>query len=362
MALAIGGALLAPATATAERLPAARSTPMHLSAGGFGLPEGAASTSVGQAAPAAAPTGDSYGSAGGCAGYASSVGIGLVCATGNGSGQAPPSLREMFPGVRFDPCKVYTIPDGMKPPANRTPAQGKWYLQACLSDIEWDEPFGGTDIEVTLTFVYIDHDEPDPTSPQLSPREQALSDLLWNQAESNYPVPFVTARPIHIPRVNVTTWFQFRWLDSDNEVSRKPHSTNPDGDPYLELRSGDVTLRARSVEVRIDPQVDGMPTRDCGAVPVPYDQDAAPTVEAQKSNCNVTFEHSSAAAEELTQTELPPMNPDYPVPMFVIHIEVDWHVEMFRGGQKVEDLGVQTFTAYQQLPVTEVPGLVGSGG
>jgi len=357
VALAVGGALLAPATATADRVRSGRSTPMHMAAGGFGLPQGALSTTVKELAPVL--TEDSYASSGGCAGYANSVGVSLYC--GNGSGQRIPSLREMFPGVNFNPCKVYPIPAGMKPPRNQTPSEGRWYLQACLSGIEWDEPYGGTDLMVTLTFVYVHNDEPDPTDPDLSPDEQALSDLLWNQAQTNYPVPFVTARPTHIPRVNVMTWFQFRWLDSENRAARRgPYADNPDGGPYLELSVGGVTLRARSVEVRINPEVEGMPTRDCGAVPEPYDQTAEPTPEAQESDCYVTFEHSSAAAEELTQIELPPLNPDYPVPMYVISVEVDWHVEMFRNGQKVEDLGVQTFTAYQQLPVTEVPGLVGS--
>lgn len=330
---------------------------MDMSAGGFGLPAGALSTSVAQAAPV--QTADSYGSAGGCAGYANNVGVSIYCANG-ATGEPIPPLNQMFPGVHFNPCKVYEVPVGMKPPHTRSTG-GTWYLQACLSGIKWDEAYGGPDLKVTLSFVYIDNTESDPTKPDLSPREQQLSDLLWNQAQSNYPVPFVTAWPTHIPRVNVPTWFQFRWLDSDNQVARRgPYANNPDGGPYVELSAGGVTLRAESQAVRIDPEVEGMETRNCGAVPLRYDLHAEPTTEAQESDCYVTFDHSSAAADELTQVDLPELNPDYPVPMFVISIEVDWHVEMYRGGAKIEDLGVHTFTAYQQIPVTEVPGLVSS--
>jgi len=267
----------------------------------------------------------------------------------------------LFPGEPFDPCKVDYVPDGMKPPHNQTPAQGKWYLQACMSGIEWDESlYGQRNLKVTLSFVYVSHSEPDPTQEDDGP----LADLLWDwyAKQAQYPIPFVTARPTHIPRVNVPTWFQFRWMDSDGNVTRHPDGGSPNGDPYIELVSGTVELRAQSVEVRVDPQIEGMDTVDCGAVPVPYDNDAPPSFEAQRSKCFTTFEHSSAAAEALTEVDLPPLNPDYPVPMYVLNIEVVWHVEMFDSGMKIEDLGRHTFTAYQQIPVTEAPGYVGTGG
>jgi hypothetical protein len=41
----------------------------------------------------------------------------------------------------------------------------------------------------------------------------------------------------------------------------------------------------------------------------------------------------------------------------VLNVEVDWHVTM-QGGRG-DDLGIHTFTAYQQIPVSEVSGLVG---
>lgn len=363
VAVTAAAAMAVPPMVSAHAAPQPSSraaTPMDMSAGGFGLPEGSLSTTVNQGG-GLVPTADSYGSAGGCAGYANSVGVSIYCANGTTGGQPIPPLNQMFPGVDFNPCRVYEVPVGMKPPRNPKTG-GKWYLQACLSGIQWDEAYGGTDLKVTLSFVYIDRSEPDPTKPNLSPQEQQLSDLLWSQAQSNYPVPFVTAWPTHIPRVNVPTWFQFRWLDSENKVAAHgPYGNNADGGPYIELSAGGVTLRAESQEVRIDPEVKGMETRDCGAVPLPYNHDAEPTAQEQESDCYVTFDHSSAAAEELTQVDLPKLNPDYPVPMYVISIEVDWHVEMYRGDTKIEDLGVHTFTAYQQIPVTEVPGLVSSG-
>jgi hypothetical protein len=334
---------------------------MAVTAGGFGLPSGSLDTSVG----ALAPTADGFGSAGGCAGYANHVGAGIYCSSGSGGGpyEEPPTLKEDFPGVRFNPCKVDTVPAGMKAPHNKTPSQGQWYLQACMSGINWDTYDGGPEKKVTLSFVYISNDEPDPTQENLSDPEKALSDRLWDSIRSNYPVPFVTAKPTHIPRVNVPTWFQFRWMNSDNEVSRKPHSTNPNGDPWLELHAGEVTLRAESVDVRVDPQVEGVDTAHCGAVPIPYDNDAPPLFETQQSDCYVTFWHSSAAAEELTPpgVELPPLDPDYPVPMYVLNVEVDWHVAMYRDGAMIKNLGTHTFTAYQQLPVTEAPAYVGAG-
>ena len=340
--------------------PYSRVGAMAVTGGGFGLPQGSLDSLAGGLAPAAD---GGYGSAGGCAGYANNVGAGIYCATGTGGGVALPPLNKEFAGVDFDPCKVDQVPDGMKPPHNSTPAQGRWYLQACLSGIDWDTYDGGPEKKVTLSFVYIHNDEPDPTDQNLSGREQLLADRLWDSIRSNYPVPFVTTRPTHIPRVNVTTWFQFRWMDADNQVSRGPHSKNPNGDPYLELAAGDVTLRARSQAVRVDPQVDGVETAHCGAVPVPYDNELPPTLEAQRSDCHVTFEHSSAAAEELTPpgVELPPLDPSYPIPMYVLNIEVDWHVAMYSGGREIADLGVHTFTAYQQIPVTEAPAYIGPG-
>jgi hypothetical protein len=318
-------------------------------AGGFGLPQGSLPSS------AAADPG-SVGSAGSCTGYANSVGAGIYCYGGEESG-TPENLIDRFAGWTFDPCRVYNIPIGMKAPHNPTPDEGQYYLSACLEGVDLRTPYGG-EPHVVLQFVYVDYSEPDPTVWDPNPLEA----YLWALVRSNYPVPFVTAWPTHIPRVAAPTWFQFRWLDDDlRAAAQGPYAGNQDGGPYLELNYGDVQLTARSVGVRVVPQVEDMEPADCGNVPKPYDQDAEPTLEAQHNSCYVVFEHSSAAAESLTPDDvpLPEPDPDYPIPMFVLNVEVDWRVTMAGGDGQGADLGIHTFTAYQQIPVSEVFGLSG---
>jgi|GEM_PF-2856335 hypothetical protein len=352
-----GATVLAMPTSSAEAgarsagLPTASTSIAGASAaaGGFGLPQGSLSGVTAQSSLSAA---DSTGSVGNCAGYATNVGAGIYCYGGETSG-TPLDLIDRFPGLTFTECRVYDIPVGMKAPHNPTPDQGKYYLQACLEDVDLHDPFGG-DPRVNLSFVYVNHDQPDPTEWDPNP----LEEYLWALVRSNYPVPFVTAWPTHIPRVGAPTWFQFRWLDENLEAATQgPYAGNEDGGPYLELSYGGVTLRAESQRVRIVPQIEDMEPVNCGSVPQPYDQNAEPTLEAQDNPCYLVFEHSSAAAEELSTVPLPEPDPDYPIPMYVLNIEVNWHVTMHGGGGA--DLGVHTFTAYQQIPVSEVTGLVG---
>ena len=333
-------------------LPAgATGPPVRNAAGGFGLGAGALDT---VAPTASGDSGPSTGSTGGCAGYASSVGASMYCLQG---GVSVPTLRERFGGTNYDPCRAYETPAGMKAPRNKTRDVGRYYLQACMDGVDFDTVSGG-DIKVTLSWIYVDYADGDPTKEEMTPLEA----FLWEQAlNRSYPIPFVTAWPTHIPRVNVPTWFQFRWLSDGTDVARQgPYSDNEDGGPYLEEELSGVTLRAESTGVFVDPQVEGMDRVSCGAVPKPYNQDGEPTEEDQPSTCVVTFEHSSAA-EDLSEVPLPAPSEDYPIPMFVVNVEVKWHVTMTSASGSA-DLGTHTFTAYQQLPVTEVPGLAGSGG
>jgi hypothetical protein len=352
-----GSAVLAMPTAPADAGPSVgiRSASASIAgasstAGGFGLPQGSLTSTAPQSSLSAA---DSTGSTGNCAGYATNVGAGIYCYGGESSG-TPLDLIDRFPGLSFDECRIYDVPLGMKAPHNPTPEKGKYYLQACLKDVNLHDPYGG-DPRVTLSFVYVDHDEPDPTEWDPNP----LEEYLWALVRSNYPVPFVTPLPTHIPRVGTPTWFQFRWLDENLEAATQgPYAGKEDGGPYLELNYGGVRLRAESERVRIVPQIEDMEPAYCGRVPKPYNWDAEPTLEGQDNSCWLVFEHSSAAAEELSTVELPPEDPDYPIPMYVINIEVDWHVTM-EGDGPGDDLGVHRFTAYQQIPVSEVTGLVG---
>ena len=350
--LAVAAVLVAP-TSAAEAGPAVGASVGGASstAGGFGLPQGSLPSSASVAA-----AGDSTGSTGSCTGYANGVGAGIYCYGGEESG-TPENLIDRFAGWTFDPCRVYNIPTGMRAPHNPTPSKGQYYLSACLENVDLHDPYGGQP-RVTLKFVYVDHSEPDPTAWDPNP----LEEFLWAAVRSNYPVPFVTTWPTHIPRVGVPTWFQFRWLDEDLQAATQgPYANYRDGGPYLELNYGDVQLIARSVDVRVIPQVEDMEPAGCGRVPKPYDQDAEPTPEAQTSRCYVVFEHSSAAAESLTPDDvpLPEPDPDYPIPMFVLNLEVDWHVTMAADNGENADLGIHTFTAYQQIPVSEVFGLSG---
>jgi hypothetical protein len=322
--------------------------------GGFGLPQG----SLGPVQSDVAADGG-YDSLGSCAGYATNVGVGIYC--NELSGGPLPALEDRFPGVGYTTCRFYDIPVGMKAPANE-PGPGKYYLRACLDGVDLSDPLGG-DPRVTLGFDFVGEDEPDPTDWDPTP----VDEILWSQVSQNYPTPFATNWPFKIPRVNAPTWFEFRWLDEDLQTAAQgPYAGNENGGPFLEIGAAGVTLTAEADEIRIVPQIqdpEGSGLVDdvtCEVPPLRYDRDAEPTPEAQDSNCFVVFEHSSAAAEELTPDDvpLPPEDPDYPIPMYVIDIEVDWNVTMTAGAES-RNLGTHTFVAHQALPVSEVSGLSG---
>lgn len=296
-----------------------------------------------------------------CAAYASSVGVSLYCLSGAAStGGIVKTLRQLYPGQSFDPCLLNPIPAGMRAPNDHPRGTGHYYLRSCLSNVNLDTVDGG-DIRVTLSFFWVENGGPVHDYANATPLEKAL----WAQVEEGkYPIPFATAWPTHVPRVNGYTFFQFRWLflrpDGTTTVAHAPGSSGADGDPYLQLSSGGVTVTAQSTKVVLDPLVDGMSPQDCGANPPAYDQTAAPDPRVQPSSCYVRFLHSSAAAPELSTVPLPKRSADYPVPMYVLQVNVTWHVTMQLPDGTVQTVGDPVFTANQEIPVTEVPSYVGS--
>jgi hypothetical protein len=287
-----------------------------------------------------------------CAGNANSVGISLYCLSGN-TGFVFRTLTQRFPGMDWTGCVDHEIPPGMRPPADQRDRPGEYWLQACLENVDFDSFSGGDDIQVTLGFHFVEEGQRANTYNRLNDLERAVWDNVSNR---NYPVPFMTAFPTHVPRVNVPTFFHFKWMEFDGpEPTEIP-------EPEVVARSGDASLTARSVQVIVDPQIDGIEPKRCGPNPPKYLHDEEPDPDVQESDCFITFEHSSAAAEELTTSDvpLPDMDDDYPLPVYLLKVTVRWHAVMEEGGQ-TRDLGTNDFVAYQALPVTEVLGNAGLG-
>jgi hypothetical protein len=294
-----------------------------------------------------------------CAGTANGVGVSLYCLSGN-SGGVMQTLAQRFPGVDFHNCVDHPLPVGMRPPGDRRSEEGKYWLQSCLSNVNFDTVGGGRHIGVTLGFHFVGSGEDAYTEDRLNELERAV----WDTARSNaYPVPIMTASPTHVPRVNVPTFFHFRWMTFEEDGTATPAHEPGSGnfsDPYLHIDAGHASLTARSVGVTVDPQIEDVDPIECGANPPRFETDEPPDPDVQDSNCYMEFEHSSAAADELSTSDipLPDVGDDYPLPVYVLKVTVRWHAEMQTGGV-TEDLGLNDFVAYQQLPVTEVLGNAG---
>lgn len=294
-----------------------------------------------------------------CAGYANGVGVTLYCQTGDVGGELL-TLAQRFPGGHWTPCVDHEIPPGMRPPADKRDVAGQYWLQSCLDGVNFHTVTGGDQIEVTLGFHFATEQDAH-NEDELSP----LEDAVWDDVRSGqYPLPIMTAFPTHIPRVNVPTFFQFQWVhfadDGSTTLAQAPGTTGRDSDPYVHLDAGGASLTAKSVEVIVDPQIDGIEPKRCGPNPPEFEIEEEPDPDVQANDCYLRFRHSSAAAEELSTSDipLPEVGEDYPLPVYVLKVTVQWKAEMQSGGQ-TQDLGVNDFVAYQQLPVTEVLGTTG---
>jgi len=306
------------------------------------------------------------GSSGACSGVANGSGLNLYCLAAEG-GATIATIAELLGGAALQPCMHSPIPAGMKPPANQDGAEGSYWMMSCLSGVDVDTITGGEDVTVQLSFDFVA-----PGAQITYARLSEAERRIWRRIESSgYPIPFTAARPSHVVRVNQYTFFQFRWMmlqgDGTYEVARRPGTALDDenGDPFIEIGSGDTRARAAATNIVIDANVKGMEDKDCGADPPLYDfeAEALPGSEysgGQDSECYFQFDHSSAAAEELSEEiPMPEGTEEYPVPVFIMTITVTWHAEM-QTGDDLESLGDHDMVVQQAIPVTEIPGLVGN--
>ncbi|MDQ3628083.1 MAG: hypothetical protein M3419_04625 [Actinomycetota bacterium] len=307
------------------------------------------------------------GSSGSCSGVANGSGINLYCLAAEG-GATIATIAQLLGGAALQPCMHSRIPDGMKPPVNPDGSAGEYWMMSCLSGVDVDTITGGEDVTVQLSFDFVEEGTDPITYGSLSEAERRI----WRRIEySGYPIPFTAARPSHVVRVNQYTFFQFRWMtlqkDGSYEVARGPGTPADDenGDPFIEIGSGTTQARAEASGVVIDANIKGMPDKDCGADPPLYDFEADPLPGSQypggqDTECYFRFEHSSAAAEELSEEiPMPEGAEDFPVPVFIMTITVTWSAEM-QTGDAVESLGEHDMVVQQAIPVTEIPGLVGN--
>lgn len=342
--------------ATSARLPSGAES----RAGGFALPAGSLRSAVSPAA-ASRTTGDGgFGSQGGCSYYANNAGMGMYC-VGAGGGADIPTLAEQFGslGRPVAVCKYFRVPEGMERPERDLDDGMYWVLKGCLVDIDWDTIDGGPDMRIVMDWeqARVGEGLPDPGN-------QVLIDLLWEEAQDSYPMPLPEVSPSELPRVNTDVMFHFRWVDGTDAdfppVSEGPNAGDPDGAPYTELTAGGGTMRAEAVGLRIVPMVKGMEPVTCRNVdPPPFDESAGDTAEDQDTSCFLKFESSSAAAEELSTSDLP----DGGEYAFLIRFEVTYEVtvEFAQPGLADDNLGTYQMDTYQQLPVSQAPGIIYGG-
>jgi len=317
--------------------------------------------------PAAQADQSGVGSSGSCSAVANGSGISMYCLATDG-GATVATIAQLLGGAAFQPCMHSRVPDGMKPPVNQDGAAGEYWVMSCLAGVDVDTITGGEDVTVQLSFDFVEAGTEPLTYGNLSEAERRI----WRRIQySGYPIPFTAARPSHVVRVNQYTFFQFRWMmlqdNGEYEVHSRPGTTDGggNGDPFIEIGAGETQARAEASEIVIDANVKGMQPKDCGGDPPVYDFEADPLPGAQfpggqESECYFQFDHSSAAAEELSEEiPMPEGAEDYPVPVFIMTVTVTWSAEM-QTGDDIESLGDHDMVVQQAIPVTEIPGLVGN--
>ncbi|MGH3360001.1 MAG: hypothetical protein ACRDO7_14470 [Nocardioidaceae bacterium] len=279
-----------------------------------------------------------------CGVYASGSGMGSYCSTGTG---VPQPLIERFPGMDFENCRFENPPPGIDVPRNPSPDEKRWQLRTCLTNIDWLSWNGGTGRRIIMDLVLVDNDM-DTTY-----EDTPLSDYLWNNMQTMYPVPMLRVEPKTYPVVGQEAYFTFDWLDPKERkpVSEGPYAGDPDGGPYVEHRNEGMTMRAQATEMTIDPNIEGVEPFSCDVEKLGYDHSKSPRAEDQPSDCMHIFTRGSAAADEISTAENYLAGDDE---VFRPRIVVRWNVEYGEPGGAMQTLGDgYEMVLNQDLPVLD---------
>lgn len=294
--------------------------------------------------------------AGNCTAYANGTSMGSYCNTGAG-GETVGTLRQRFGGQDFRPCKYDKPPKGISVPRNPNPDEGRWWMQTCLREIDWDTISGGSDKSLSMQLVWMP-DSADTTYENPNPLEEWLWDVVSNSTQ--FPVPYLRPKPNYVPLVGVPAYLEMDWLDPETIDSGKkttvrdpngPYTDLKSGGPFVQSTNGDLIMRARARQVTVYPQQKDMQPTKCGDGVIFYDEDKPADPAVQGKQCYLTFKRSSAAAEAKATSKIPAELGD----VYYLRVEVEWEVTYGESEDDMQQLGDGfTMVSYQPLPVQEV--------
>ena len=282
-----------------------------------------------------------------CSVYANGTGMGSYCVSG-GVGTLK-TLRERFQGLSYQQCRYREIPEGVPVPFNANPDEGRYMLQVCLQNINWNTFSGGTNKVIKVDVVFV------PNGTDTSDDENALNTFLWNAVEQTQqlPVPFLHPRPNITPVVGVPTFFTFRWLDpASRTVVRDPagpYANREVGGPFKRITTpGGMIMEAEATEIRIDMRQRDMQPFTCRP-DTPY-REGVRASQQPDGACRITFSRSAASAAEYATVPIPSQYRDVYFP----RIEVEWRVRYGNPGNMQELGDGFTMRIFQQVPVQEI--------
>lgn len=320
---------------------------MLLGMAGVLLPTAASACGGSGQAPCDTSTETQYGNYGTCSVYANGGGMGSYCLSG---GAALQTLRERFGNQVLQRCRWTEIPPGLPTPFNSKPELGRYMLQTCLGNIDFDTYAGGQDRTVNVNIVWV------PNGHDNTIKHNGITDFLWKQVidSAQLPVPFLEAKPNITPIVGVPTFFTFRWLDpGTNAVVRDkdgPYADRPGGGPFLQIvNPAGLVMRAEATKIVVNPNQKDMKAVECRP-DTPYTEGASPAHQPAGA-CSITFQRSSASAHKFTTKEIPGTVGKR---LFYTSVDVTWRITYGRPGD-MRDLGTGfIMRVMQSVPVQEI--------
>lgn len=285
-----------------------------------------------------------------CSVYANGTGFGSFCVSNSGRASGLKSLRERFAGDTFQRCRYREVPPYMPVPFNAQGGEGRYMLQICMQNVDFDSTLGGKDRVVKIEVVWVE----DGTD--VSDHENPLNNFLWQTIESReqLPVPFLYTRPNVLPIVGVPTFFTFRWFDPANQqVVRDPAGPYADkaiGGPYKRYTSpSGLVIQAEATKIIIDPRQKDMEPVTCEPS-TPYNENVS-SANQPEGACKILFKRSSASAEQYSEVPLASGLKEE----FSALIEVHWRITYGQPGS-MNVLGNTEFIMRltQGIPVQEI--------
>lgn len=281
---------------------------------------------------------------GGCSVYANGGGMGTYCLHGGGALQ---TLSQRFGGQVLQWCRFSEIPKGMPVPFNSRPSEGRYMLQTCLGNINFNTFSGGPDKNVSVNVVWVSW------GTNIQYVNNPISKFLWKAIEKSalLPIPFMVTHPNTTPVVGVPTFFTFRWIDPATRavVAKGPYAGKADGGPYKRIDDNGFSVVAEAKDITVEPNQKGIPGIHCDPG-TPYTE-GAPASQQPAKACQITFPRSSASAQKLTTKKY---SPDIDKDAFFVSVTVQWVVTYGRNGDMRKLGDVFHMRVMQVLPVQEI--------